>query len=119
MANNEFGIKRVAFANFVPTAAATYTSDTTIPAGALVTSLKTVEGTALAGGTNATFRVGSQALTAAIALASFTGVDTHDLTDTDGLVVSADGALNIVTTGTHTDGDIDVYVEYYYTPDHT
>lgn len=116
---NELTIKRVAFANFVPTAAGTYTASVTIPKDALVTSLKSVEGTALAGGTNVTFKVGTQALTAAIALASFTGVDTHALTDTDGLVMTATGNLNIVTTGTFTDGDIDVYVEYYFSPDHT
>lgn len=116
---NQFDNKRVAFANFTPTAAATYASDISIPEGALITSLKSVEGTALAGGTNVTFKVGTQSLTAAIALASFTGVDTHALTDTDGLVVTSTGKLSITTTGTFTTGDIDVYVEYYYSPDHT
>jgi len=116
---NAFKTGRVAFANFVPTAAATYTSDAIIPKGALVKSITTVEGTALAGGTNATFQVGSQDLTAAIVLASFTGVDTHALTDTDGLAVTADGVLSITTTGTHSAGDIDVYVEYFFAEDHT
>lgn len=117
--SNNLLIKKTAFANFVPTTAGTYNSTVSIPAGAVVTSLKSVEGTALAGGTNVTFNVGSQALSAAIVLASFTGVDTHDLTDTDGLVMSATGLLNIVTTGTFSAGDIDVYVEYYFAPDHT
>lgn len=117
--SNQFLTKRIAFANFVPTAAATYASEISIPEGAVITSLKSIEGAALAGGTNVTFKVGSQSLTAAIALSSFTGVDTHDLTDTDGLVVSATGKLSITTTGTFSAGDIDVYVEYYYTPDHT
>lgn len=117
--NNELNVKRVAFANFVPTTATTYVSTAIIPKGAVVKSITTVEGTALAGGTSTKFVVGSQDLTAAIVLASFTGVDTHALTDTDGLVVTADGALSITTVGTHTDGDIDVYVEYYYSPSHT
>lgn len=110
---NEFTGIRLAKVNFTPTTAATYTSTATLPSGAIVKAITTVEGVALAGGTNITFRVGTQALTAAIALASFTGVDTHALTDTDGLAVTADGFLNIVTTGTHSAGDIDTYVEYY------
>lgn len=117
--NNELMVKRVAFANFVPTTAGTYTSTAILPAGAILKSVTSVEGTALAGGTNATFKVGSQSITGAIALAAFTGVDTHDLTDTDGLAVTADGALSITTTGTFSAGDIDVYVEYFYSPDHT
>jgi hypothetical protein len=117
--SNELMVKRVAFANFVPTAADTYTSTAIIPKGAVLKSVTSVEGTALAGGTNATFQVGSQDITAAIALASFTGVDTHALTDTDGLVTTVGGALAITTTGTFSAGDIDVYVEYFYAPDHT
>lgn len=116
---NEFKVKRVAFANFVPTAAATYTSGVIIPKGAVAKAVTTVEGTALAGGTDVTFQVGSQDLTAGIVLASFTGVDTHDLTDTDGLVITADGELSITTTGTFSAGDIDTYVEYYFTESHT
>jgi len=117
--SNEFPIKRVAFANFVPTTATTYTSGVIIPAGAIVKSITTVEGTALTTGTSTKFQVGSQDLTAAIVLASFTGVDTHALTDTDGLAITADGELSILTVGVHGAGDIDVYVEYYFTPDHT
>ena len=116
---SEFLVKRVAFANFVPTSPTTYASTAIIPAGALVTSCKSVEGTALAGGTDVTFKVGSQALTAGIALVAFTGVDSHDLTDVDGLVVTSTGTLNITTTGTFTSGDIDVYVEYFFTGSHT
>lgn len=117
---NELMIKRTAFANFVPTAAGTYTAtDVSIPAGAVITGVRSVEGTALAGGTNVTFRIGTQALTAAIALAAFTGVDIHALTNADGLVATATGDLNIVTTGTFTAGDIDVYVDYFFAPDHT
>lgn len=119
MASNSKMIKGVAFANFVPTTATTYTSTAFIPKGAVVKSITTVEGTALAGGTSTKFQVGSQDLSAAIVLASFTGVDTHDLTDTDGLVVTADGTLNILTVGVHSAGDIDVYVEYFYSPNHT
>jgi len=110
---NQFDGIRLAKVNFTPTAAATYTSTASLPAGAIVKSITTVEGVALAGGTNVTFRVGTQSLTAAIATASFTGVDTHALTDTDGLAVTADGYLNIVTTGTYTAGDIETYVQYY------
>lgn len=117
--SNELKIQRVAFANFVPTAAATYTSSAIIPKDAIVKSVTSVEGTALAGGTNTKFMVGAQDLTAAIALASFTGVDTHALTDTDGLAITASGALSILTTGTHSAGDIDVYIEYYFVEDHT
>ena len=115
---NAFTVKRTAFANFVPTAATTYTSDIIIPKDAILKSITTVEGAALAG-TNVTFSVGSQDVTAAIATAAFTGVDTHDLTDTDGLAVTADGVLSITTTGTYSAGDIDVYVEYYFVEDHT
>ena len=117
--NNELNVKRTAFANFVPTTATTYVSTTIIPLGAVVKSITTVEGVALVGGTSTKFVVGSQDLSAAIVLASFTGVDTHDLTDTDGLVVTADGALSITTVGVHSAGDIDVYVEYYFAPSHT
>ena len=116
---NETMIKRVAFANFVPTAATTYTSGVIIPKGAVVTSVKTIEGTALAGGTSTKFMVGSQDLTAAIALVGFTGVDSHALTDTDGLVITASGELSIITVGIHSAGDIDVYVEYYFVESHT
>lgn len=119
MASNEFNIKRVAFANFAPTTAATYTSGVYIPEGAILKSITTVEGVALAGGTNVTFKVGSQSATEAIALENFTGVDTHDLTDTDGLEVTSSGELSITTTGTFSAGDIDVYVEYYFVEDHT
>jgi len=35
------------------------------------------------------------------------------------LAITADGVLSITTTGTHTSGDIDVYVEYYFAEDHT
>lgn len=110
---NEFTGLRLAKVNFEPTTAATYASTALLPAGAIVKSITTVEGTALAGGTNVTFKAGSQALTAAIATASFTGVDTHALTDTDGLAVTADSFLSITTTGTYSAGDIEVYVEYY------
>ena len=116
---NEFGLHRVAFANFVPTAAATYTSGVIVPKGAILKSVTSVEGTALAGGTNTTFSIGAQDITAAIALSAFTGVDTHALTDTDGLAVTASGDFSITTTGTHSAGDIDVYVEYYFTESHT
>ena len=108
-----------AFANFVPTAAATYTSDTLIPKDAILKSVTSVEGTALAGGTNTTFSIGAQDITAAIALAGFTGVDVHALTTADGLAVTADGYMAITTTGTHSAGDIDVYIEYYFAEDHT
>jgi len=117
--NNELMVKRVAFANFEPTTATTYTSTAIIPKGAVLKSVTTVEGTALAGGTSVTFKVGSQSITAAIALASFTGNDEHALTTADGLVTTVGGALSITTVGVHSAGDIDVYVEYYYTPDHT
>lgn len=110
---NEFLSLRVAKASFTPTAAATYTSDVIIPEGAILKSVTSVEGVALAGGTNITFRVGTQAATAAIALAAFTGIDAHALTNAAGLAVTASGALNIVSTGTFSAGDIDVYVEYY------
>lgn len=112
MANELLGV-RVAKAVFTPTTAGTYVSTALVPKGALLKSVTSVEGTALAGGTNVTFKVGSQSITAAIALASFTGVDTHALTDTDGLAVTASGALSITTTGTFSAGDITVYVEYF------
>jgi hypothetical protein len=115
---NELNIARVAFANFAPTAAGDYTSDAIIPAGAIVKSITTVEGTALAGGTNITFKGGGISLTAAIVLADFTGVDVHALTSVDGLLTTASEPLSITSVGTHT-GDIDVYVEYYFAEDHT
>jgi len=115
---NAFKTQRVAFANFVPTTAATYASDAILPKGAIVTALRAVEGTVLASGTNITFKAGSKALTAAISLSAFTGVDLHAITNADGLAVTADGALSITSVGTHT-GDIDVYVEYYFAEDHT
>ena len=118
MANAQL-VHRTAFANFVPLAAATYTSEAIIPKGAVIKAITTVEGTAIATGTNVTFQVGSQDLTAAIATASFTGVDTHAITDTDGLEVTADGILSITTTGTYDAGDFDLYVEYYFAEDHT
>ena len=114
---NELNIARVAFANFAPTTAGDYTSTAIIPTGALVKSVTSVEGTALAGGTNVTFKGGGIDLSAAIVTASFTGVDTHALTDTDGLAATDDAPLSITTTGTFT-GDIDVYVEYYFNEDH-
>ncbi len=110
---NQFNGNRLAKVSFTPTAAATYTSTTSLPAGAIVKSITTVEGVALAGGTNITFSVGTQDLTAAIALADFTGVDVHALTSVDGLAVIATGLLNITSTGTFSAGDIDTYVEYY------
>lgn len=110
---NSFDVKRVAVASFEPTTAGTYTSDVIIPKGAIVKSITTVEGIALAGGTNVTFKVGSQSLTAAIALADFTGVDAHALTNADGLAATASGKLAITTTGTFSAGDITVYVEYF------
>jgi len=116
---NAFKTGRVAFANFVPTAAATYTSNTIIPKDAILKVVTSVEGTALAGGTNVTFSVGSQDITAAIATAAFTGNDVHALTTADGLAVTADGAMAITTTGTYSAGDIDVYIEYYFAEDHT
>lgn len=117
--SNELLVGRVAFANFVPTTATTYTSDAIIPKGALLKSVTTVEGTALASGTSITFKVGSQAITAAILLEAFTGNDAHALTTADGLVTTVGGALSITSVGVHSAGDIDVYVEYYYAPDHT
>jgi len=112
--SNEFKTFRVAKASFTPTAAATYTSASDIiPAGAIIKAITSVEGVALAGGTNTTFQVGSQDLTAAIALSGFTGIDVHALTSVDGLAVTADSVLSITTTGTHSAGDITVYVEYY------
>lgn len=116
---NELNIQRLAFANFVPTAATDYISTAIIPKGALVKAITSVEGTALATGTNVTFKGGGLSLTAAIATASFTGVDTHDLTDTDGLVATSSAPLSITTTGTYDAGDIDVYVEYYFNEDYT
>lgn len=116
---NELNIARVAFANFVPTAAGDYTSTAIIPLGALIKSITSVEGVALTTGTSITFKGGGLSLSAAIVLASFTGVDTHDLTDTDGLVATASEPLSITSAGTFGAGDIDVYVEYYFDEDHT
>ena len=115
---NDFKTKRVAFANFAPTTAATYESDVIIPKGAIVTSIITVEGTTMASGTNAIFKVGTQAISDTVLLAEFTGVDSHDAAAGDGTIVAADGTLNVTTTGTFT-GDIDTYVEYYFVEDHT
>lgn len=109
---NQFFTQRLAKANFTPTTAGTYTSDIILPAGAVVKKITSVENTALAGGTNVTFKVGSQSLTAAIVLADFVSVDVHALTNADGLVVTANGNIAITTVGTFT-GDIDVYIEYY------
>jgi hypothetical protein len=111
--DNEFKNLRVAKANFTPTTAGTYVSTSLIPKGAILKSVTSVENTAMAGGTNTTFKVGSQSITAAIVLASFTGIDAHALTNAAGLEVTTSGALSITTTGTHSAGDIDVYVEYY------
>lgn len=115
---NELNIARVAFANFAPTTAGDYTSDAIVPAGAIIKAITSVEGTALAGGTNITFKAGGIDLTAAIILADFTGVDVHALTSVDGLLATGNEALNITSVGTHT-GDIDVYVEYYFDGDYT
>lgn len=110
---NEFLGMRVAKANFTPTTAGTYTSNVIIPEGAILKSVTSVENTALAGGTSVQFKVGSQNATAAIALAAFTGIDAHALTNADGLEATASGALSITSVGTFSAGDIDVYVEYY------
>ena len=71
------GTLRVAYAQYDVVAdggaAATYPLGPVIPDNAVVTSLKTNELTALAGGTNITFKAGALALTAAIVLASLLG----------------------------------------------
>lgn len=94
-------------------AAATYELKTKIPKNSIVLKVMSDEKTALAGGTNITFYAGSTALTGAIALSAFTGVDNHALAGSAaGIKVSADSELKVVTTGTHSTGKIEIFVHY-------
>lgn len=95
-------------------AAGDYDLGDTIPVGAIIKEVTTREKTALAGGTSITFKVGAGALTAAIALAGFTGIDVHALTSVDGLHISTAGRIRLTTVGTFTAGEIEIFIEYYF-----
>ena len=94
-------------------AAATYSLSSKVPKNCIITEVLTTEKTALAGGTNISFFAGDTDLTGTIALSGFTGVDIHALAGSvDGIVISADSEMKVVTTGTHTTGKIEIYYRY-------
>lgn len=101
-------------------AAGTYDFNITefLPKGALVTGIKAVEGTSLAGGTSIALVVNQgtpQALTAAIDTANWAGVTSPALdADTDGEVVTVGANLGFTTVGDFTAGTLDVYFEFVY-----
>ena len=94
-------------------AAATYSLSSKVPKNCIITEVLTTEKTALAGGTNISFFAGDTDLTGTISLASFTGVDIHALAGSvDGIEISADSEMKVVTTGTHSAGKIEIYYKY-------
>ena len=95
-------------------AASTISLGLTIPANSIVTKVLTDERTAMAGGTSAQFKAASTALTAAIALNAFTGVDNHALNGSvDGIKLAAKSEIKITLVGTFTAGHIDIFIEYF------
>ncbi len=96
-----------------PGAAGTYTLSERVPKGFIARKLTTHEVIAMAGGTNVTFKVASQALTSTIATAAFTGIDLHALTNADGLEITAEGSIKVTTVGTYTAGKINIFLEGY------
>lgn len=125
MPTNEFNIKRVAFGNFTlapTTNNSIISSDARIPAGAVITGVRVVEGTTLAGANPIAVMVGSNAI---IATTAASGVNTGVLAiaTTAGFTTSG-GALglsvvNSTAASSALAGDVDVYVEYIFTNDHT
>jgi len=84
-----------------------------IPAHATVVGIRTVELTAIAGTGTIQFKAGTTGLTAALAVAAFTGVDVHALSTVDGIKVAAKSEINFVIAGnTITAGHLDIFVEY-------
>ena len=94
-------------------AAGTYALKFRLPKNAIITEIMTDELTALAGGTNVTFKAGDTALTAAIATASFTGINKHALlSSVDGIKLSEACEMKITTTGTYTAGKVRIFYKY-------
>lgn len=138
MANNQFMIKRTAFAHLVHPGHASATGNTSntgvyIPAGAIVTGMRILSGGAVTGGaslSNAVFGIS----VGAISIASNNNVQSAKIVQTipksltlavtaDGILVGTGGELKVeyVSTGTAATGvtaDYDLYVDYLYCPDH-
>lgn len=85
-----------------------------IPAHATVVQIRTVELTAVAGAGTLTFKANTTALTGALAVAAFTGVDIHALTgEPDGIKVAAKSEIRLtIGAGDLSAGHLDIFVEY-------
>lgn len=86
----------------------------TLPVGAIVKSITSSESTAIAGTGTIQFKCGSTALTAALAVSAFTGIDVHALTSVDGVAVTGGDLTLVIASNTITAGYITVFMEYYY-----
>ena len=83
-----------------------------IPAHATVVKITTVEKTAIAGTGTIQFLAGSTALTGALAVADFTGVDNQTLS-ADGVKVAVKSTINFkIASTTITAGHLDIFIEY-------
>lgn len=87
-----------------------------IPAHATIIGIRTVERTALAGtdtSERVQFKAGTTALTAALAVTAFTGVDVHALSTVDGIKVAVESDLKfVVSIEAITAGKLDIFVQY-------
>lgn len=83
-----------------------------IPAHATVVKIVTVEKTAIAGTGTIQFLAGAVALTGALAVSDFTGVDFQTLS-ADGVKVAAKSEINFkIASNTITAGHVDIFIEY-------
>lgn len=113
-------LKRIARASFEvidgELVAETYDLGEVIPANAIVTDVWTEEEETLVGLTSVAFLAGSTAITGAIALSGFTGIDKHALNGSvDGVRVATRTTMKITTVGTGTAGKVHVFYEYMIT----
>lgn len=138
MANNQFVIKRTAFAHLVHPGSASATGNTTntgvyIPAGAIVTGIRCFSGGAVTGGASLSNAIMGVSV-GAISIGSNNNIQSAKIVQTipksltlavsaDGIYVGTGGELKVeyVSTGTAATGvtaDFDMYVDYLYCTDH-
>lgn len=138
MANNDFLIKRTAFAHLVHPGHASATGNSTqtgayIPAGAIVTGIRCFSGGAVTGGASLSNAIMNVSV-GAISIGSNNNIQSAKIVQTipklltlavtaDGIYIGTGGYVNVeyVSTGTAATGvtaDFDMYIDYIYCADH-
>ena len=119
---NQFVVHRTAYAPFTiaGTAATTYTSDAWIPAGSLITGIRIANNAAstmTAAAATCVPKIGTQSIADTVNISNLPGqtLGVSTAVSTNGMMITADGALNLVlgASATSTGGGVfEYYVDY-------